>query len=451
MLNTKLIKKEDTIAVALSGGKDSVCLLDMLLTEREKLGITVKAVNVDHGIRGDASVRDSEFVKALCVKLGVPLYFKKLDCVSFSAENGFSPEEGARILRYKVFDEAIKSGFCDKIATAHHASDKAETVLFNILRGASPLGASGISESSRGGKIIRPMLSLSRREIDKYAVRRGLNYVIDETNLETEYTRNFLRLEVFPLIEKRFPEAEKSVLRFADTLKADEEYLNETAMRTVTEKNGEISFPCDLAYPIFMRASFYAMKKLGIQKDYEKIHGEAVYALKNSENGKKVTLPKNIFAVKDYGKITFYKTAEKEKTGENFTFETPFALGEYEFADKKYKFEIVGDTVVKSGDNRLIADFLKIPGTAVLRSRREGDVFCKYGGGTKKLKDYLIDRKVPSRDRDKLLLLADGSDVLIICGIEISDAIKVDKTTRNVLQCTLSDICKQDDNQGELC
>lgn len=446
MPNTNLMKKGDTIAVALSGGKDSVCLLDMLLTEREKLGITVKAVNIDHGIRGETSVRDSEFVKTLCTKLGVPLFFKKLDCVSFSAENGFSPEEWARILRYKVFDEAIKSGFCDKIATAHHASDRAETVLFNILRGASPLGASGISESSRGGKIIRPILSLSRREIDDYAVRRGLSYVVDETNLETEYTRNFLRLDVLPLIEKRFPEAEKSILRFADTLKADEEYLNETAMRTVTEKNDEISFPCDLPYPIFLRASFYAMKKLGIQKDYEKIHGEAVYSLKNSENGKKITLPKNILAVKDYGKITFYKTASVEGADGKIDFETPFALGEYEFAGKKYKFEIVGDCGAKSGDNRLIADFLKIPSTAVIRTRRAGDVFCKFGGGTKKLKDYLIDKKVPSRERDKILLLADGSDVLIICGIEISDAIKVDKTTRNVLQCTLSGICKQHDN-----
>lgn len=446
MLNTDLMKKGEVIAVALSGGKDSVCLLDILLAEREKLGITVKAVNIDHGIRGETSARDSEFVKSLCVKLGVPLFFKKIDCVSFSAENGFSPEEGARILRYRVFDEAVKSGFCDKIATAHHASDRAETVLFNILRGASPLGASGISETSRGGKIIRPMLTLSRREIDDYAVRRGLSYVVDETNLETEYTRNFLRLEVLPLIEKRFPEAEKSILRFADTLKADEEYLTETAMKSVTEKNGEISFPCDLAYPIFLRASFYAMKKLGIQKDYEKIHGEAVYSLKNSENGKKITLPKNIFAVKDYGKITFYKTFEKENGGQKTAFETSFALGEYEFAGKKYKFEIVGNDSVKSGDNRLIADFLKIPGSAVLRNRRSGDVFCKFGGGTKKLKDYLIDKKVPSRERDKLLLLADGSNVLIICGIEISDAIKVDKATRNVLQCTLSDMCKQHDN-----
>ena len=125
MLNTDLMKKGEVIAVALSGGKDSVCLLDMLLTERERVGITVKAVNIDHGIRGETSVRDSEFVKALCDKLGVPLFFKKIDCVLFSEENGFSPEEGARILRYKVFDEVIKSGFCDKIATAHHASDRA--------------------------------------------------------------------------------------------------------------------------------------------------------------------------------------------------------------------------------------------------------------------------------------------------------------------------------------
>lgn len=433
MLNANLFKRGEAVAVALSGGKDSVCLMHMLIRESEKLGVTVKAVNVDHGIRGENSERDSLFVRDLCEKQGIPLFYKKVDCPSFSEANGLSPEEGARILRYKVFEEALSVGFCDKIATAHHASDRAETVLFNIFRGTSPLGASGIGETSRGGKIIRPILELTRAEIDEYARLNSLEYVTDETNLSTDYTRNFIRLEVLPLIKKRFPEAERNINRFADTLSADKAYLEEIAANSLDANGGEFSFACGLAEPIFSRATILAMKKLGVKKDYEKKHAQAVMSLKNAENGTEISLPKGIFAVKDYGRVTLYKKAEAKP------FEADFALGEYVYSDKKYRFEIVADKTVKRGDNRLIADFSKIPSGAVLRNGRPGDVFTKFGGGTKKLNDYLIDKKIPKRKRDNLLLLAKDDKILIICGIEISDSIRVDKSTENVLQCSIYD------------
>ncbi len=436
MLNTGLFNKNEVIAVALSGGKDSVCLLDMLLKEKDKLGVEVKAVNVDHGIRGETSERDSLFVKNLCERLSVPLYYEKVDCPKFSNENGLSPEEGARILRYWVFARAIESGFCDKIATAHHASDRAETILFNLFRGTSPLGAGGIGETGRGGKIIRPMLSLSREEIDEYADKNKLGYVTDETNFETDYTRNFLRLNVIPLIKERFPEAEKSILRFADTVMCDDEYLTKLAESAIRVKNDEISFDENLPKPIFLRVAIIAMKKLGIKKDYEKIHAEISYGLKNLENGKEVSLPKGIFAVREYGRIVFYKKTETEP------FEKPFKVGKYDFCGKTYSFELAekqSDEDLKIRDNRLIGDFSKIPEGAVLRTKRAGDMFTKFGGGTKKLKDYLIDKKIPKRNRDKLLLLAKDEKILIICGIEISDLIRVDKSTSNVLQCYISD------------
>lgn len=433
MLNSDLFKKGDAIAVALSGGKDSVCLFDLLLSKREELGITLGAINVDHGIRGETSERDSLFVKNLCEKNGIPLFFRKVNCPEYSAANGLSAEEGARALRYKVFNEAIDCGFCDKVATAHHAGDRAETVLFNLFRGTSPLGIVGINDSTPDGRIIRPILGAGREQIDAYVKEHKLDYVDDETNFQTDYTRNFIRLEVLPLIKRRFPEAEKSILRFADTASDDEIYLRSLAGKSLTERNGEVSFPADLPKPVFMRSATIAMKKLGIKKDYEKIHLESAYSLRNAENGKSVTLPKGVIAVKDYGKITFYK---KEETRD---FEMPFSLGTFDFQGKAYRFEIIGDCNVKRADNRLIADFMKIPQGAVLRTRRQGDTFEKFGGGTKKLKEYFIDKKIPERERDKILLLAKDEKVFIICGIEISDAIKVDKNTKNVLQCSICD------------
>ncbi len=433
MLNSGLFKRGETIAVALSGGKDSVCLFDLLLSKREELEITVKAINVDHGIRGETSERDSLFVKNLCKKNGIPLFFRKVDCPGYSEVNGLSAEEGARALRYKVFNEAIDSGFCDKVATAHHAGDRAETVLFNLFRGTSPLGIVGINDATPDGRIIRPILGAEREQINAYIKEHKLDYVDDETNFQTDYTRNFIRLEVLPLIKQRFPEAEKSILRFADTALDDEKYLRSLAEKSLTEKYGEVSFPADLPKPIFMRSATLAMKKLGIKKDYEKIHLESAYSLKDAENGKSVTLPKSVVAVKDYGKITFYKKAKK------IDFEKPFSLGDFDFQGKTYRFELVGNCNVKRVDNRLIADFMKIPQGAMLRTRKPGDTFEKFGGGTKKLKEYFIDKKIPERERDKILLLAKDEKVFIICGIEISDAIKVDKTTKNVLQCSMYD------------
>ena len=135
MIKLKNVDKNKVIAVALSGGKDSMCLLDLLLKSSKKLNITVKAVNIDHSIRGKESERDSNFVKEYCKNVGVELRFFKVDAKRYSKENNLTVEEGARMLRYDIFANLLRENFCDVIATAHHLSDNFETVLFNIFRG----------------------------------------------------------------------------------------------------------------------------------------------------------------------------------------------------------------------------------------------------------------------------------------------------------------------------
>lgn len=156
MLNENFIRKGETIAVALSGGKDSIALVSILFDNAEKLGITVKAINVEHGIRGETSLRDSLFVADFCKNRGIPLKSFSIDCKKFAADHGYGVEEGARIARYKFFLQAIEEGFCDKVATAHHLSDSVETLLFNLFRGASVAGVTGIGNSRNEGLIIRP-------------------------------------------------------------------------------------------------------------------------------------------------------------------------------------------------------------------------------------------------------------------------------------------------------
>lgn len=433
MFNEKLFCSGEVVAVAFSGGKDSACLFDMLLKNKSSLGITLKAVNVEHGIRGESSVKDSEFVRAVCERADVPLKAYKLDCKAFSAAHGYSEEEGARIARYECFKDAIQSGFCDKVATAHHLSDSVETVLFNLFRGASVSGVTGISEVALSGKIIRPLASVSRAEIDAYVAENSVGFVTDETNLDSEYSRNFIRNEVLPLIRERFPEVERSVGRFAEISERENEYLDSLAVAALEYDRSAYLLAADLPDCVFARAAVIALKKLGVGKDYEKVHVDAVLALKTAESGNGVDLPKGLRAAKEYDKIAVYPVSA-------FNFaagEVPFKTGNIEGYGKLLSFGRQGGENLKVKTLKFDGD--KLPAGAVVRYRRSGDEFKKFGGGRKKLNDYFTDIKVPKRLRDCIPLVCCGKEVYLICGIEISDLIKVDKDTVNVLQCIYVD------------
>ncbi len=429
MLDLSLFKPNSTVAVAISGGMDSVCLLHLLLDLSSSFPITVKAINIDHGIREKTSERDSLFVKELCSSLGVTLYYKKVDSPSFAEKNCLSLEEGARILRYNAFYDAINSGFCDVVATAHHSSDNAETILFNLFRGCSVKGATGINRVSPDGKIIRPLLIASKKQIEEYVKNNSLEFVTDETNYDNSFSRNFIRLDLFPLIKSRFPEFESSIARFSEILDKEDRFLDSLALKSLIKiSDFEYSIPKKTDDAIFSRTAVMVLKTLGIKKDYEKQHIDRLISLKSERNGVMVDLPLSVKATSDYDAVTIYK-----EVGDKPFSPKLFALGEYYLCGKKMTFEKTDFPTL--GDGNLYFDLEKIPPTATLRTRADGDYFIKFGGKRKKLKDYLIDKKIPLRKRDSLLLIADGKNILLICGIEISDLIKVDKNTINVIKC----------------
>lgn len=435
MINDNLFNKGETIAVALSGGKDSVALLYSLLSVKDKLGIIVKAVNIEHGIRGATSKRDSMFVADLCQKLSVPLKTYQLDCVKFSEENRYGIEEGARIARYDCFKSAIGEGFCDKVATAHHLSDSVETLLFNLFRGASLSGMTGIKSERNNGKIIRPFADTPKSEIEKYVADNGLPFVDDETNFESVYSRNYIRNEIMPVVSARFPEAEKSIGRFLKIAESENDFLEELAKKSLTRDGNAYVISIDTPDCIFARSVVLAMKSLGIAKDYVKLHVDAVLSLKNLVNGSKISLPRNVYAAREYDKIAIYKAVKSDGN-----FEKPFALGYIDGAIGKLSFGEINEkeknvNELKYGRS-LVFDLNKLPKNAVIRYKRSGDYFKKFGGGRKKLNDYFTDKKIPLRLRDSIPLVCAGSEVYIICGIEISDLIKVDKGTEKVVQCT---------------
>jgi tRNA(Ile)-lysidine synthase len=415
--------KNKTIAVALSGGSDSICLLHFLNSKKEEFSFTLKAVNVEHGIRGESSKKDSAFVKDLCEKLSIPLRIFEVDAPKYCKENNLSIEEGARALRYACFYTAIEEGFCTLVATAHHESDNFETMLFNLFRGTGMDGVKGIKEQTEKG-IIRPLLKTSKQEINDYLKLNNLSFVTDESNFDDKYTRNYLRNKVIPLVEEIFPNAKKSVDRFSEIIATDNDYLNAEAEKQLTYFDGRVEIlPCHKA--LFSRAVILALKHLGVKKDWGKVHLDDTYSLLDKENGKKINLLKGIVAVKEYDKIVLYKEKEFTKTP------IPFSLGETEFNGKIIINKEKKGVNLKDG---FYLDLDKIPKGAIIRTKEEGDLFTKFGGGTKSLGDYFTDKKIPLRLRDGIPLLAINNEILAIFGVAISDRVKVDNDSVNIVK-----------------
>ena len=421
----QLVLPNQTIAVAVSGGSDSVALLHYMLSVAELLNISVIALNVEHGIRGKESEKDSDFVKSLCAKWGVKLLSYKVDSLKKSQEDKLSLEQAARVLRYQCFFDAINNGECDKVATAHHSRDNLESVLLNLFRGSGLSGVSGIL-SNYNDKIIRPFLSISKEEIDEYVCKNCLPFVIDQTNFNTDFTRNHIRLNILPEIKKVFPEVEKSVFRFTEIVKSENEYLQQQALAAVQIDKDKVKISLPLHPVLLARASVHALKVLNITKDWEKAHIDSIISLADGRNGAKINLKSGIVVSKEYDVLTFYRHTEKEQT------EIAFSLGQISIGKKTVVIEKCA--ALRDLTTGFYADLDKIPSNAVLRFKRDGDLFTKFGGGTKPLGEYLTDKKIPLRERDFIPLIAVDKVVLAIFNVAISDKIKVDKTTKNIIK-----------------
>jgi tRNA(Ile)-lysidine synthase len=346
--------------------------------------------------------------------MGIPLFVYSADCPALARERKVSLETAARDFRYQCFQDVLSQGKADFIATAHHADDNAETVLFRLCRGTSLSGVGGIRP--RAG-FIRPFLNVTRAEIEEYLKANGLSYCHDETNDDDAITRNALRLRVLPELERIIPGAAAGIDRFASLAAADDDYLYRQAEKLLCEENGIFGVKLSDEFPLFTRACLCVLKNLGVEKDYTSAHLSALFSLGQGRNGRQISLPQGITAVKEYDRVSFYP---QEEQGEDT--EIPFGLGAFNMGGVCFLVERVKERKLGHG----YIDLCKIPNTAVFRHRRAGDVFTKFGGGSKKLKDYLIDQKIPRKAREDMVFLADGKEILAIVGGEISERVKVE-------------------------
>ena len=423
------------VCVAISGGVDSTALLHYLKTCEKEVGFSLSAVHCEHGIRGEESLADAVFVQALCKKWNVPLFAFSEDCPKRAKRERISLETAARDFRLESFSSLVKENKVDFIATAHHLSDEAETVLFRLARGTSLSGVKGMEE--RNGYLLRPFLDWTKEEILSYAKENNLSYCTDSTNLETDATRNKLRLNVFPALEEAVRGASVNLARFARYAAEDDKLLYEQSksLLSVTPA-GKTLVKFSEQKPLFRRACLMAMKGLGVEKDYTSAHLESVFSLQQSERGARICLPQGVIAQKSEKGIEFFLRAEEEILPPAPQTEKPFNLSGFDGG--RYAVNVSLTFTGEEKGKVLRVDMDKLPKTAVFRFRKDGDVIKSFGG-SKSLKKFFNEKKIPVKERAFLPLIAekDGKEVFAVCGVEISDRVKITQETQSVLYITL--------------
>lgn len=417
------VLKDEPIAVAVSGGSDSMALLYFILD----YGFSnVSVINFEHGIRGENSVRDSRFVKDYCTKRGVRVDIISLNTIQEAKRNKTTIEETARKLRYDYFEKVLEEGIVKYIFLAHHKMDQAETVLMRILRGTGIDGLEGMKVISNG--YVRPFLHVDKEDIMGYVAKHNIPFVTDETNEDENYSRNFIRSSVLPLIKTKYPKAEDSLCRLADIAGGVNAYLN-LQINVNKLNDNEVKVAFNTNKEIFSRSIKEAFRLLGIEKDVEYRHYEMIYLLQSLDTGASVDTPYFTNAVKDYDGIVICKKRDEEKYSEPFNLEVNRAKTYDKVTFTPYKDKI-------EYGKGLYFDYDKLPSGCVIRHRKEGDYIEKFGGGTKSFGDYLTDKKVPKRYRDSLLVVAKDNEVFIAVGVDVSNKVKVVDESLNIYKVT---------------
>lgn len=441
-----LIEDGDKIVLGLSGGPDSVCLLHILYRLKEKMNIEVYAAHLNHQIRGLEAQKDALYISQICEDLGITSFVKAINVPEYCKEQGVSLEEGARTLRYEMFEEIKQKTKSNKIAIGHNRNDQAETVLMRIMRGTGLQGLRGI-EYIRDNEIIRPILDIERSEIEAYCEKYELNPRIDKTNLESIYTRNKIRLELIPYMKDNFnPNVIESIVRMTNSLKSDSDYIDLEAEKsfkevsTLKENSVEISLPkySNLHNAIKVRVLRSAIKHIiGDTNFVDQKHIEDIIELEcESKLNKMLNLPRGIFAYRRKN-IIILTTKEIVSEEIDFCYNIPsngfIKIKELNLVLETQKMSIDRYKSIKLDKASKGFDFDKIKGGIVVRSRKQGDKI-KLAGGSKKVKDLFIDLKIPREDRCKVPVITDDEGILCVGDYKTSENYKIDSETKEVLK-----------------
>jgi len=418
-----LLNENKPVLIGLSGGADSVALIAILV----RLGYSCIAAHCNFHLRGEESDRDESFARRYAESLQVPFYKVDFDTIQYAEKNRLSIEMAARDLRYRWFEELRCQLNVQAIAVAHHQDDSVETMLMNMIRGTGIRGVAGIAP--KNGYIVRPLLSVSRKDIIDWLDDQQLAYVTDSTNLSDEYTRNFIRLRVFPLLEEINPSVRLSMARTAENLSATEAiYLNaiEEARKEVWGLDGCLSIPALMKYPAVETILYELLKPYGFTR---MVSGDVFLAL-SKESGRVFYSPTHRL-IKDRDSLIVTPITQPEDVSYTLS-EEGVCTGPIELSCSKAVF----NTGFRLERDRTIAyfDYDKLYFPLTLRRWRDGDWFIPFGmRGRKKVSDYFSDHKFSRVKKEQTWLLCSGEDIIWIVGERSDNRYRIKNDTKQVL------------------
>ncbi len=444
-----MLEQGERVLVAVSGGVDSVVLLDILRRLAAESPLEIMIAHLDHGLRGEEAREDARFVARLARKEKLALIEKKLDVAKFSKEKRIGIEEGARLLRRDFLRAAADEVGATKIALGHTQNDRGETILFNLIRGAGPTGLVGIRPVNRSVNcsLIRPLIEVSREEILSYARSRDLSWREDRTNQDLSFSRNRIRHRILPLLREMNPRVLAALQRTADLLVEEELALDELLAPLWVEvlivqtegqiviQRGRLSQLSKGLQALLLRRGVARLR--GDLQGIEKVHIDALLGLVASQRTHgKLDLPG--FVARFQGDELTLGKGEMENP---LSFEVPIALGRTKIPSLGISLDLSIEDRIESGKSQItedreveVADADRVQFPLHVRGRHPGDRFAPLGlGGEKKLKDFYIDERVPFYERDSIPLLCDRQKIIWVVGLRLSDTVRVTSETKRVL------------------
>lgn len=441
----QLLLPNTTVMVAVSGGPDSMALLHFFKTIQKEWGLKVIALSVDHQLRGEQSKDDLEYVKSMCREWNIEFIGKSIDVISYKKKKHIGTQIASRELRYQFFAEQMKYFQADYLAFGHHGDDQVETMLMRMVRSADSSFLSGIpvKREFAGGSIIRPLLCVTKKELENYCQVNGINPRIDPSNASDDYTRNFYRINVLPLLKSKNGNLHKTIQHLSESLEADENFLQIEANRVFEEvvqleenfrtATFNINDFVSRASALQRRVYHLILKYLyhnDLPKDITYVHEEQLLSLlAKDKSNVQIDFPRHLKVKKAYNKLIFY-FQEEENNFPNFH-EVLKVPGEVLLPNGNKMIATYQDEVKSINENTYICLESEIKLPLHIRTRRDGDRMSWKGlNGSKKLKDIFIDAKIPLQDRNSWPVVTDNNgDILWLVGLKKRDSIPDQKSS----------------------
>lgn len=450
-----MISNGDKIVVGVSGGADSVCLLMLLDELCTRRNASLYAVHVNHGIRGAAAEQDEKYVRNLCEEREIPLELVHADIPKMAKEQKLSEEEAGRIVRREAFEHVMRKEQADKIALAHHADDNAETFFWNLARGSRLKGLGGIYPVN--GVYIRPLLCVGRREIEEFLEKRKIEYCMDATNLDDTYTRNRIRNHVIPYFQTQInPCTVEHMNETMEYLRDVQSYLDmqeQQAFEHMVLQDGSGFLILKSVYEqipeLIQRMVIYHVlaEAAGRKKDLEDIHVRQTEALMRQQTGRKIDLPYGLAAERVYQGVVVREKTQiaavdepefSEAVSIRLEDEKSWEIGKWKISSRIFEnTEDIGPVPKKTFTKWF--DYDIIGENVELRLRRPGDrIAISRFGGSKTLKRYFVDEKIPQEERKKIPLLVSRDEIGWIVGYRQSPVFQVTEQTKRIVEITIN-------------